>query len=119
MTVLKVAGSTTFTSTVSTVNDDILYDLPNSTSGTYTLHVDMSNMVAGDVLELRIYQKLHVSGTLRVAYYAVFTNAQPVDNNCQISVPISTDSFADTALRFALRQTWGAPRVYAWKVLSY
>lgn len=90
-----------------------------SVAGTFTLHVDTVNMVAGDAVELRIYQMVLTGGTQRVAYYQRFAGAQPVDDLIKISVPISNELTDANALRFSLKQTTGTSRSFPWKVLSY
>lgn len=85
----------------------------------YTLHVDTVNMVAGDVLELRIYQMVITGGTARVAYVVSYSGAQPTDDIIKVSVPIGNDLTDSTALRFSLKQTFGTARAFPWKVLKY
>src|SRR6266545_4133262 len=86
-------------------------------AGTFTLHVDTINMVAGDVLELRVYQMVLTAGTQRVAYYARYDGIQPADDLIKISVPISNELTDTNALRFSLNQTKGTSRNFPWKVL--
>lgn len=107
------------TGTVSaTVGTEHFLTSPN-VAGTFTLHVDTVNMVAGDVLELRIYQMVLTGGTTRVAYYARFEGAQPTDDLIKISVPISNELTDTNALRFSLKQTYGTSRNFPFKVLKY
>lgn len=88
--------------------------------GTYTLHVDTVNMVSGDVVELRAYQKILTGGTARVAYYERFEGAQPTVDVIKISVPISNDLAESNALRFSLTQSGaGTDKAFPWKVLQY
>lgn len=88
-------------------------------AGTFTLHVDLFNMAAGDTVELRIYQIVLTGGTRRVAYQQTFSGIQATDNMVQISVPISNELTNTASLRFTLKQTVGTARTFAWKVLSY
>jgi hypothetical protein len=88
-------------------------------AGTFTLHVDTNKMTAGDTLELRVYQMVLTGGTSRVAYYALFQGAQPVDDQIKISVPISNELTDTDALRFTLEQVTGTGREFPWKVLKY
>jgi hypothetical protein len=88
-------------------------------AGTFTLHVDTVNMVAGDVLELRIYQMVLTGGTRRVTYFEQWTGAQAVDDLIKISVPISNELTDAGALRFEINQTKGTARAFPWKVLKY
>lgn len=88
-------------------------------AGVYSFHVDTVNMVAGDVLELRVYQMIITGGTSRVAYVASYSGAQPTDDIIKISIPIGNELTDSTALRFSLKQTFGTARAYPWKVLKY
>lgn len=108
-------GSGTQAATVTT--EHTLLDV--AIAGTFTLHVDTVNMVAGDALELRVYQMVLTGGTRRVAYYSIFTAAQPADDLIKISVPISNELTDAGSLRFTLKQTTGTSRNFPWKVLKY
>ncbi len=101
-----------------TVTTEHFLSSPN-VAGTFTLHVDTVNMVAGDVLELRVYQMVLTGGTQRVAYYARYEGAQPTDDLIKISVPISNELTDTNSLRFSLKQTYGTSRNFPWKVLKY
>jgi len=101
-----------------TVTTEHFLTSPN-VAGTFTLHVDTVNMVAGDTLELRVYQMVLTGGTQRVAYYAIYAGAQPTDDVIKISVPISNELTDTNSLRFSLKQTTGTSRNFPWKVLKY
>jgi hypothetical protein len=88
-------------------------------AATFQLVVDTVNMVAGDVLELRVYQMVLTSGTQRVLYYARYEGAQSVDDLIKNSVPVSNELTDANALRFSLKQTFGTSRNFPWKVLKY
>lgn len=108
-------GSGTQSATVTT--EHTLLDV--AVAGTFTLHVDTVNMVAGDGLELRISQIVLTGGTRRVAYFASYQGAQAVDDIIKISVPISNELTDSGSLRFTLKQTTGTSRNFPWKVLKY
>lgn len=112
---VTAAGSGTQTATIAT--EHTLLDI--ATAGTFTFHVDLTNLAATDTVELRIYQKILTAGTLRVAYYQSFTSVMPTDDRLQISVPISNDLTSAASVRFTLKQTAGTGRTFDWKVLSY
>jgi len=98
--------------------EDTLLDV--AVAGTFTLHVDTVNMVAGDVLELRIYQMVLTGGTRRVAYYQRYDGAQHVDDRIKISVPISNELTDSGSLRFTLTQSGAnSDKAFPWKVLKY
>lgn len=101
-----------------TIGGEDFLSSPN-VAGTFTLHVDAVNMAAGDTLELRVYQIVLTGGTARVAYYARWDGAQPVDDRIKISVPISNELTDTNSLRFSLSQMRGTQRSFPWKVLTY
>lgn len=88
-------------------------------AGVYTFHVDLNAMLAGDAVELRIYQMVLTGGTQRVAYLETFQGVQPADGLIAISVPISNELTDTNALRFSLKQTLGTSRNFPWKVLKH
>lgn len=90
---------------------------PNA-AGTYTFHVDLNDLVAGDVVELRVYQMVLTAGTQRPVYYQRVTGAQPADDKIWVSVPISNELTDTNALRFSIKQTFGTASI-PWKVLTY
>lgn len=112
---VTAAGSGTQTATVTT--EHTLLDV--ATAGVYTLHVDTVNMVAGDILELRVYQIILTSGTRRVAYLGVYYGAQQTDDIIKVSIPIGNELTDSGSLRFTLKQTFGTSRNFPWKVLAY
>jgi hypothetical protein len=64
--------------------------------GTYTFHVDTNTMVAGDVLELRVYQMNTTGGTARQAGIMIYYGLQPDYDKIKISVPISTNFWSSS-----------------------
>lgn len=112
---VTAAGSGTQSATVTT--EHTLLDV--SAAGVYTFHVDTVNMVAGDIVELRIYQIVLTGGTRRVAYVTAYYGAQPTDDLIKISVPISNELTDSGSLRFSLKQTFGTSRDFPWKVLQH
>lgn len=110
-------SSGTLTATGGGVEDTLL-DV--AVAGTFTLHVDTVNMVAADIVELRIYQIVLTGGTRRVAYYTAFSGAQPSNDLIKISVPISNELTDAGSLRFTLTQSGsGTDKAFPWKVLKY
>jgi len=89
-------------------------------AGTYTFHVNSLNMVAGDVLELRIYQMILTGDTPEIAFYGQFSGIQNINDRIKVSPPISNELTDTNALRFSLTQVTGAAgRVFKWKVLNH
>lgn len=111
---ITVLGAGDQTATVTT--EHTLQDV--AVAGAYALSVDLSNMVAGDVLELRIKKILKAGGTLRLAYFDRFCDLQPTDNNMALSYYVSNALTDSASLRFTLKQTFGTSRVFGWEVLK-
>lgn len=112
---VSAQGSGTQTASIST--EHTLLDV--AVAGTFTYHVDMTNLAAADIVELRIYQIVLTGGTRQVAYYQRYLDAQPADNMIKISVPVSNELTDAGSLRFTLKQTAGTGRQFPWKVLKY
>ena len=101
-----------------TVTTEHFLSSPN-VAGVFSLTVDTNLMVAGDVLELRVYQMVLTGGTTRVVYYAMFDGAQPTDDKIKVSGVIGNELTDTNSLRFSLKQTFGTSRDFPWKVLRY
>jgi hypothetical protein len=108
-------GSGTQTATVTT--EHTLLDV--AIAGTFTLHVNLINMAAGDALELRVYQIILTGTTRRVVYFERRVDAQVADDMIAVSVPISNELTDAGSIRFTLNQTLGTSRNFDWKVLKY
>lgn len=111
---ISLAGSGTQTAVIGTEHD--LLDI--SAPGSFIYYVDKTNMAAGDILELRIYQIVLTSGSRIVAYFTRYVDAQPVDDMLAISVPITNDLSDSGSVRFTLKQTAGSGENYNWKVVE-
>lgn len=88
-------------------------------AGTYQLYVDMDNMAAGDVVELRVYKMMLTGGTPKGALPQTYYGVQADDDLIKFTVPISTELAETNALRFSLKQTDGTGRAFDWKVLKF
>jgi len=105
------------TQTATVTTEHTLAD--TAAAATYVLSVDLVNMVAGDAVELRLYEMVLTSGTRRVAYFASFFGAQPADNLIAVSVPISTALTDSGAVRATLKQTVGTSRNFPWNLKKF
>lgn len=119
---MAVTSAASGTQSASVGTEHTLYDVMEA--GTYTIHVDTSDLAATDVVEFRVYQKILSGGSLRVAYVARYSGVQPTDDVIKISVPVSNDLEDEEAtptpgLRFTLKQTFGTSADFPWKVLKY
>ena len=83
-----------------------------ATAKTRVMLVDLTNLVAGDVVILRIKTKVLTGGSAILAYQATF--AGPVSTPACPSVPVACP-FGGT---FTLEQTDGTGRSYDWAILT-
>lgn len=80
-------------------------------AGTYILVVDMSNLVAGDVVTFRIKTKCKSGSSSVLAYSATYANIPATPNTYSIPVPV------DTEIICTLEQTDGTGRAFDWNLL--
>ncbi|MEU8158039.1 hypothetical protein AB0B94_30670 [Micromonospora sp. NPDC048986] len=80
---------------------------------TRVLVVDLSPMVAGDSVTLRIKTAVRAGGTERVAYTAIFAGATAVPIAFSPPVPMPTGGTV------TLQQTAGTGRTYPWAVYAF
>lgn len=112
---VTAAGSGTQTATVTT--EHTLLDV--AAAGVYQIVADTTNMVANDVLELRVYQIALTGGTRRVVQMMTFYGAQLTDDIMKYSDPLGNELTDSGSLRFTLKQTFGTSRNFPWKVLQF
>lgn len=113
---MAVTAFASGTQSATVTTEHVLSDV--NATGVYTLHVDTINMVAGDVLELRVYQIILTAGTRRVLFFGGFYGAQPTDDTIKMSIPVGNELTDAGSLEFTLKQTFGTSRNYPWKVLK-
>lgn len=71
-----LSGQTVSTTELSLLNGSSTLTA-NTTAGCYQLFVDgVANMAKNDEFKIRIYEKVHASGTMRVVFSAVLSDAQ-------------------------------------------
>ena len=110
MTVSENTGNTQ-TATIST--EHTLATI--TTAGTYQLLVELTNMVDGDELELRIKVKGRSGSTSRVLFFQTYKHAQGADAIVAISPPVPAPfEFVAT-----LKQTAGTGRNFVWSIYQY
>lgn len=101
------AGSKTADGSEQTLNTTS----PETTDGAFQLLVDLGNMALGDVLELRIKEKVQSSaGTQRLVWLATYQHART--EKVAVSPPILMLHGWD----MTLRQTAGTNRAYPWSI---
>lgn len=107
---MTVASESTGTQTATVTTEHTL--VSPSSAKTRVLLVDLSNMVAGDILELRINAKIVTGGTARLAYIATFSGVAGEPAVPSVPVPMPWGG------SFTLKQTAGTSRNYDWSVLT-
>jgi uncharacterized protein YdaL len=95
-----------------TINTEHTLGAAITAAGVYVLVVDTANMVDGDLLELRVKTKAKSGSTSRLAYFAIFANAQ--GELIKYSPPIP----ADVEVVFTLKQSGGTSRSFDWNILQ-
>lgn len=90
-----------------------LHTLATPTAGkTYVLFVDLTNLVAGDVLDLFLQGKVVAASSFKNIYSLTFAGLQ--SDPFFMSIPIP----APNGVQFQLKQTAGTGRVFPWSVVS-
>lgn len=83
-------------------------------AGIYVLRVDLGNLAAGDIVELRLYGKArNATDSERLLYSASYGPIVP-GHLLTDSVPVVSSGH----LRATLRQTAGTGRAWPWVILS-
>lgn len=67
----EAVGATEHSCTTDTAGPDA-----DTTDGVFQVFLDVSDMIAGDQLQIRIYEKVRSADTQRIVYQAVLTGAQ-------------------------------------------
>jgi hypothetical protein len=109
---VTVESSGTQTAVIGT--EHTLFD--TAAAGTRTLFVDATNLVSGDIVEIRIYKMAKSAGSRLVTYFVAYRGAQPADDLGKHSVAVWTGLTDSGALRFTLKQVAGTGRAFDWTV---
>ncbi len=83
----------------------------DTNNGTFVLEVETTNMVNGDLLEIRVYTITLAAATLTQAWKGTYQHAQI--NNHKISPPIASDQ----SIKCTINQVAGTSRSFPWKML--
>jgi hypothetical protein len=67
----EAVGATEHSCTTDTAGPDV-----DTTDGVFQVFLDVSDMIAGDQLQIRVYEKVQAAGTQRIVYEAILTGAQ-------------------------------------------
>lgn len=107
-----MAISVTNSGTLSASTSEQTLGASRTDGKTYVLQVDLNNMAAGDVVEIRAKAKVLTGSTERVIYKATFANAQgyPVVQTPPIPAPYQ--------VTFTLKQPTGTSRDFDYALMS-
>lgn len=105
---VTVAASGSQTATAS----EVTISSAQTTAGVYVLQLDMTNMAAGDVVEIYIYTKILSGSTAHLLDKVTFANAQG-DPNWQ-SVPV----VVPYSIEYKLKQPTGTGRSIDYAIVS-
>ena len=67
----EAVGATEWSCTTDTAGPDA-----DTNDGVYQVFLDLADMIAGDQLQVRVYEKVQSAGTQRIVYEAILTGAQ-------------------------------------------
>jgi hypothetical protein len=81
-------------------------------AGVYQFWADLSGMLAGDVVELRVYRMVKSGGTSRVVAMAAFYGVQPTDDAVKRTDGQACPLAVTDGLKFTLKQTFGTSRTF-------
>lgn len=70
------AGSEAVSTTEHSCTTDTAGPDADTTDGIFQVFLDVSDMIAGDQLQIRLYEKVQATGTQRVVFQAILTGAQ-------------------------------------------
>lgn len=73
-----ITGTEAVSTTEWSLATDTSYDTGDAqtTDGTYQVWLDLADMIAGDQLQIRIYEKVRAADTQRTVYETILTGAQ-------------------------------------------
>ena len=98
----------------SIINTEITLATVSTSKNYLVLKIDLSNMQAGDQVQLLAYTKVLSGSTSKPAYPVLFAGPQPSNNLIWFSTPMPSDIEA----HWTIKQTAGSPRTYEWAVLG-
>lgn len=78
MAITEITGTEAISTTEHSLATDTSYDTADAqtSDGVLQAWLDVSDMIAGDQLQIRIYEKCRSGDTQRIAYQAILTGAQ-------------------------------------------
>jgi len=99
-------------------SEDVLLDDTSNAGSALDAYVDLSNMIATDTVELRVYVKVLTNGTLHEVYYNKYVGVQLDEANYKtpvVYVPAVTEPF-EYKLTLKGTKTAGSYKTFDWTV---
>lgn len=84
-----------------------------TTAATYVFMTNLTNMVNGDIVELRIKTKVLTGDTAEVIYHAMFTHDQGAE-----AIVASPPVVSMFSIEATLKQTAGTGRAFPWSLVT-
>ena len=111
---MAIAELYTGTEAVSTTEWSLTTDTSgpdaDTTDGIFQAFIDLNALAAGDVYELKVYEKARSIDTQRLAYYAQFANAQATP------IYVTPSLILMHGWDFTLKKLAGTDRTITWSI---
>jgi hypothetical protein len=104
------------TQTCSIGSEHTLRDETGNEGEIFDAAIDLGNLTTSDALEIRLYEKLLVGGTLRRTYYAKVTDTQDDEANLKSPVWYVPAKTVMKAWKLTIKQTAGTGRNIDWTI---
>jgi len=88
-------------------------------AGVFQFAVSLVNMLAGDVLQLEVRQRIVAGGVVSGAWFQEFTGLASSENTVKISVPITNTLVEAGSVELVIHQLYGTARAYPWVVWKF
>jgi hypothetical protein len=109
-----MAASVAVGPTTATVGSEVQLGSTIAVWGTYVVYLDLINLAAGDIVELRVYDRIPAgSGTERLAQGPVSYGPVVPEEKIVASIPVVTTYF-----RATVKQLTGTARSFPWEIRS-
>ena len=110
----SVIASGTQTAVIGT--EHVLNDNTTNEGGVFDAGIDLGNMVAGDIVEIRLFEKMLAGGTLRRTYYAKYVGVADDEPNFKSQVLYIPAVTVKKEWKLTLKQTAGTGRAFDWTI---
>lgn len=101
-------------SQTATINTEHTLGSAITTAGIYQLKVDIANLAAGDIVELRMYGKVRSTDTERLMWGPVTYGNVPPSQLIAVSPP----DICAASVKYTLKQVAGTGRAFPWAIYS-